>query len=91
MKSHLECYTHVVTSRSCQSVQTRELARVRNARAVTHHSRALNLDIKLSFIMPKSDITADSTVYICIFLFLFFLPDRKGTVEADDKSDDRRS
>ena len=30
--------------------------------AMTHPSRALNLDIKQSFFMPKSDITADSTV-----------------------------
>ena len=32
LKSHLECYTHVVTSKPCQSAQTRELVSVRNAR-----------------------------------------------------------
>ena len=31
--------------------------------AMTHPSRALNLDIKQSFFMPKSDIT-----FICFFL-----------------------
>ena len=34
--------------------------------AMTHPSRALNLDIKQSFFMPRSDITA----YICIYIYI---------------------
>lgn len=34
MKRHLECYTHVITSKPCQRAQTRELVSVRIARSI---------------------------------------------------------
>ena len=46
-RNHPECPTLVVTSKPCQSAQTRELVCMRNVlAAMTHPSRVLNLDMK---------------------------------------------
>ena len=55
-KGYPKCPTHVVTSKPCQSAQTRELVSMRKATAMTHPSRVLNLDVKAKLSMPKNYI-----------------------------------
>ena len=39
--------------------------------AMTHPSRALNLDIKQSFFMPKSDINVSVYMYVCMYIYVY--------------------
>ena len=71
MKSHLECYTHVVTSKPCQSAQTRELVSVRNARGNDSSQQSAQFGHKAKLFSAKERYNYVTVICIYIYIYIY--------------------